>query len=153
MNFINVSKASTPELVAYFNAHSGKPPVKRFSDRKAAEKRVAALIEAAPIAAKIAHAVRPKEAATNRKQASAPAADRGKAIAASWKNKQVAAARATRHAVRVTDPKGGQGTYRSVRDAFVQLGLPLGRHIKFRGALKAAGKAEIDGFKFRLLAD
>ena len=37
-----------------------------------------------------------------------------------------------------------------MRLAFLELGLPLGRHIKFRGDLKAAGKHEIDGYKFRL---
>lgn len=72
-------------------------------------------------------------------------------IAASWKDKSVAAARATRHAVRVTDPKGGQGSYRSVREAFVVLALPLGRHIRFRSVLKSAGQATIDGHKFKLV--
>lgn len=75
---------------------------------------------------------------------------RGEKIAASWQDKRVAAARATRHAVRVTDPRGGQGSYRSVREAFMVLALPLGQHIKFRGALKASGKAEIQGHVFKL---
>ena len=79
--------------------------------------------------------------------------DRSAAIAASWKNKDVAARRATRHAVRVTDPSNGQGNYKSVREAFLVLALPLGRHIKFRGALKAAGSAEIQGFKFAIVAE
>lgn len=76
--------------------------------------------------------------------------ERGEKIAASWQDKRVAAARATRHAVRVTDPRGGQGSYRSVREAFMVLALPLGQHIKFRGALKASGKAEIQGHVFKL---
>jgi hypothetical protein len=79
--------------------------------------------------------------------------DRSAAIAASWKNKDVAARRATRHAVRVTDPSNGQGNYKSVREAFLVLALPIGRHIKFRGALKAAGSAEIQGFKFAIVAE
>jgi predicted RNA-binding Zn-ribbon protein involved in translation (DUF1610 family) len=87
--------------------------------------------------------------------------DRSAAIAASWKNKDVAARRATRHAVRVTGVgavagvTGAQGTgnYKSVREAFLVLALPLGRHIKFRGALKAAGSAEIQGFKFAIVAE
>jgi hypothetical protein len=79
--------------------------------------------------------------------------DRSAAIAASWKNKDVAARRATRHAVRVTDPRSGQGNYKSVREAFLVLALPLGQHIKFRGALKRAGSAEIQGFKFAIVAE
>jgi hypothetical protein len=86
-------------------------------------------------------------------RASKAPADRSAAIAASWKNKDVAARRATRHAVRVTDPSNGQGNYKSVREAFLVLALPLGRHIKFRGALKAAGSAEIQGFKFAIVAE
>jgi hypothetical protein len=85
-----------------------------------------------------------------RRAADKGAATRAAAIAASWQNPEVAAARATRHGVKVTGPNGGQATYKSVREAFVELGLPLGRHIKFRGALKAAGKQEIAGFKFKL---
>lgn len=41
---IDVAKASTAELVNYYNAHSGKSPIKKFADRKTAEKRVSALI-------------------------------------------------------------------------------------------------------------
>ena len=132
---MNVSTATTAELVAFYNKHSDKP-VKKFADRKTAERRVSALV--AEIEQKMA-AVRPKKAA-------AKSTDRSAAIAASWTNKQVAAARATRHAVRV-----GDKTFKSVREAFMVLALPLGQHIKFRGALKAAGKAEFAGRKFRLV--
>jgi hypothetical protein len=86
-----------------------------------------------------------------RRRAQSDNATRSAAIAASWTDKRVAAARATRHAVRVTDPRGGQGSYKSVREAFMVLALPLGQHIKFRGALKAAGKGEFSGFKFKLV--
>ena len=137
---LNISTATTAELVAFYNKHSDKP-VKKFADRKTAERRVSALV--AEIEQKMA-AVRPKKAA-------AKSSDRSAAIAASWTNKQVAAARATRHGVRVTDPRGGQGNYKSVREAFMVLALPIGQHIKFRGALKAAGKAEFGKFKFALI--
>ncbi len=40
---IDVTKATAAELVAYYNAHSGKSPIKKFADRKTAEKRVVAL--------------------------------------------------------------------------------------------------------------
>jgi hypothetical protein len=46
MNASAISSASTAELVAFFNAHSPSP-VKRFSDRKTAERRCADLIESA----------------------------------------------------------------------------------------------------------
>jgi adenylate kinase len=61
-------------------------------------------------------------------------ADRSKAIAKTWKDKGVAAARSTHHAVKV-----GGTVYRSVKDAFTQLKLPLGRRGPFRLALKAQG--------------
>jgi hypothetical protein len=77
--------------------------------------------------------------------------DRGAAIAASWQDKAVAERRAQRHAVRVQAPNGGEGNYKSVREAFMILALPLGQHIRFRGALKAAGRAEIQGHQFRLV--
>lgn len=44
MNTIDISTATTAELVAFWNAHAEKP-VKKFADRKTAERRVAALIE------------------------------------------------------------------------------------------------------------
>ena len=131
---IDVSAATTAELVAFYNKHAAKP-VNKFADRKTAERRVTQLVEQLP----------PKARA---KSAEAPRSDK---IAASWQDKSVAAARATRHGVRVTDPKGGKGSYRSVREAFMVLALPLGRHIRFRAALKAAGAAEIDGHKFALI--
>ena len=132
---LNINTATTAELVAYFNKHSAKP-VKKFADRKTAERRVAALMATLP---KQELRVKPAKKAS-------PAKDRGEAIAQSWKDKKVAAARATRHAVRVEDK-----TYKSVREAFMVLALPLGQHIKFRGALKAAGKAEFAGHKFQLV--
>lgn len=132
---LNVSTATTAELVAFYNEHNADKPVKKFADRKTAERRVSALLETTgkPV------------------RKAAASSDRSAAIAASWTNKKVAAARATRHGVRVTDPRGGQGNYKSVREAFMVLALPIGQHIKFRGALKAAGKAEFGKFKFALI--
>ena len=42
MNTVNFSSMTTPQLVSFYNRHSTKP-VKRFSDRKTAEKRCAEL--------------------------------------------------------------------------------------------------------------
>jgi hypothetical protein len=149
MNQINVSAATTAELLAFFNAHSGTAAVKRFADRKTAERRVAALLAAMPAPAPAAEK---RAAPTKKVAADKSAADRAASIALSWKDAAVAAARATRHGVRVTAKHGGSGNYRSVREAFLNLGLPLGRHIKFRGQLKAAGSAEFEGYTFKLLA-
>ena len=42
MNDVKFSSMTTPQLVSFYNRHSAKP-VKRFSDRKTAEKRCAEL--------------------------------------------------------------------------------------------------------------
>ena len=58
MKTINVKTAATSELVAFYNAHSGKPAIKKFADRATAEKRVAALLETlAPVKASLAERV------------------------------------------------------------------------------------------------
>lgn len=67
------------------------------------------------------------------------------AIAASWADPEVKAARATRHHVTVNGVE-----YRSVREAFRALGLPDSKHIKFRMDLKATGKQAFDGHVFIL---
>lgn len=138
---INVAAASMADLVAFFNEHA-VVPVKRFSDRKAAEKRVNALIEELVAAAKDAAPKATKKAA---KADKAPS-DRSAAIAASWADKNVAAARAQRNGVSVDGVE-----YRSVAAAFTALGLPMGVHIRFRGALKAAGKLSYGDHNFKLL--
>lgn len=75
---------------------------------------------------------------------------RAKAVADSWKDPKVAAARAERTGVEVTG-KGIKGTasFDSVRKAFVALGLPLVKHIKFRGDLKAAGTLAFGDYTFK----
>lgn len=136
---INVAAASMAELVAFHNQHA-VVPCKRFSDRKSAEKRVNALIaELAAMAAEKAPAKAKAERTVN--------GDRSAAIAASWCDKNVAAARAQRHAVSVNGTE-----YRSVAAAFVALGLPMGSHIRFRGALKAAGKLAYGEHNFKIVA-
>jgi len=183
---MNVSTATTAELVEFFNAHSTKP-VKKFADRKTAERRVAELIASMPAAHELTCpecggkndiTVRDVEAIFGAKHDAAdkvafchdcghdwdvktgkavrkPAKTKKEAaaaIAASWKNKEVAARRATRHAVIVTNPKGHTDVFKSVREAFLTLNLPLGRHIKFRGELKVAGRHQIHGYTFAIVA-
>ncbi len=147
---INVQAATTAQLVAFYNEHANKP-VTKFADRKTAERRVEALIAGIKFSKPSAK----RAAALADKPAAAPKAptntDRGAAIAASWQDKAVAQARATRNGVRVKAPNGGEGNYKSVREAFMILALPLGQHIKFRGNLKAAGAAEFQGYKFKIV--
>lgn len=93
---INVKTATAAELVAYYNANSGKAAIKKFADRKTAEKRVAAL--------------------------------GGETTKGTMHSKVIV-----------------NGTeYRSVKQAFEKLKLPLGRHIRFRMALKKAGKLDFE---------
>ncbi len=42
---INVASATTAELLAFFNANTGGNPVKKFADRKTAERRVQTLVD------------------------------------------------------------------------------------------------------------
>lgn len=107
---INVKTAPTAELVAYYNAHSGKSPIKKFADRQTAEKRVAALL--------------PATTKTNTK----PKGD-GTSPKAGMKTTKVSV---------------GGNEYKSTGAAFNALKLPLGRLIKFRMALKEAGKLDFE---------
>lgn len=171
MSKFDIATASMADLLAFFNSKTDKP-VKRFADRKTAERRVLALmgsapatvVAAPPVAAALASidlstapgltaGANPKDTedmakkpAKAKKAAKKPAADRSKAVAASWADKKVATARATHNAVKV----GGE-TYKSTRAAFKALDLPPGRCISFRGKLKASGAETFttdDGKKF-----
>ena len=120
MNTIaNISTATTAELVSFYNDNCekvGKAAVKRFADRKTAEKRVAALMAElpAPVAAKRTAA---------------------EGIAASWKNPEVATKRLTRNGCMVNCVE-----FKSVWEAFQAMNLGNSNAaIKFRMALKAAG--------------
>jgi hypothetical protein len=60
-------------------------------------------------------------------------------VARSWGDASVKAARTTKHGVTVK--AGGKTTeHKSVAAAFKALGLPMPKHIKFRGKLKASRK-------------
>lgn len=87
-----------------------------------------------------------------KKVAAAKPADRSAAIAASWQDKKVRAARISRTAVKV-----GGTEYRSVGEAFRELGLPLGQCIRFRMELKASESGRLTftdekGKKFNFIA-
>jgi hypothetical protein len=60
-------------------------------------------------------------------------------VARSWGDESVKAARLTKHSVTVK--AGGKTTeHKSVASAFKALGLPMPKHIAFRGKLKVSGK-------------
>jgi hypothetical protein len=150
-----ITEMTTSEMVAEYNSLTGKS-IKKFSDRKTGERQLASARQMAETKALLQGvASKPKaEAATKpaapKEKKSKPAPhvnidSRSTAVAASWTNKAVAASRAVRTNVSVA------GTvYRSVREAFEQLKLPLGQHIKFRMELKAEGVKtfEHDGKKY-----
>ena len=146
-------------------------PVKRFADRAAAEKRVQRLLDfiaedatddaVTEVVPGFSHCPNCEVHLSNgyhdgvTKQYTCLACDhefgpslrgnnhakRAAAIMETWKDPSVAAARAKRHGVRVAKD-GKVSEFRSVRAAFVALGLPLNKHIQFRMELKAAGKIE-----------
>lgn len=171
----NIAGLTSAQLVELFNAvrPADTAEVKRFSDRKAAERRVLAVLpvgngecphcgaDASSITAagpenttlgqecSVCH-----ECATTwnnatgkvRKDRSATNPSAAAAIAASWGDKAVYAARITRHAVVVDGV-----TFKSVRAAFAALGLPMGRHISFRGLLKAEGEINAFGKQWAII--
>jgi hypothetical protein len=72
-------------------------------------------------------------------------------IAKSWEDPEVAAKRAQRHGVEVTVDGGEKLYFGSVRKAYVQLGLPLSGHIKFRMHLKENGKVKENGRSWKVV--
>lgn len=173
-----ITLAKTAELVAFYNANAVKT-VTKFADRATAEKRVAQMITDMVAAAQFCpmcdtlfnyghdityagaegtkagenyfhhHCGKTFRPDGSVPKASAPAsADRSAAISATWADPEVAAARAARHKVFVE----GRGEYRSVKAAFIALGLPVSKHIPFRMKLKASGQALFDRHSFVVVA-
>jgi len=145
---LNITTATTAELVAFYNANAATA-VKKFADRKTAERRVSTLIESLQVAAKkVSKPKAPKVYKTHE--------ERSEAIAKSWLVPATKAKRVTRHSVDVVTPEGLRMGFRSTKEAFEVLELPLGQHIRFRGQLKQAGTKEFaanDGaYKFILTA-
>jgi hypothetical protein len=139
---MNISTASAAELVAFFNANcerAGMKPVKKFADRKTAERRVDAMIAALP-AAKIDKDEKPSGSISE-------------GVKASWSNPEVKAARSER--TNIFAGRAGQEMqyFRSVREAFRFFGLPDSKHIKFRMAFKAGTQDAFEGVTFAQAVD
>ena len=137
---MNVFEMKTSELVAWYNEHSDKP-VKKFSDRATAEARVQKLYDElnAPCIVDVEEDVQQLEADTRAKMSAAQRS--------TWADPEVRLARCTRNKVLVDGQE-----YNSVRAAFLEKGLPLGKHITFRGQLKKAKVIEeAFGYKWELV--
>lgn len=141
----DVKAATGPELVAAYNKLTGQN-IKKFADRKTAEKRWAEALAAAVAAREEKAAAQGAKAPKAKKEATEPV-DRSAAIAASWADPEVRAKRAERTHVKVNGVE-----YPSVRQAFQALGLPDSKHIKFRMELKSAGKLAFEGKTFITVA-
>lgn len=164
----DIKNAKTGELVTFYNAHNPSKPVNRFADRKTAEKRCIAILEAvAALGEDTPAAPVPAVKVKGRKVAEKPEVDtdamsdeefkahmlggvqekerksNAAGIAASWANADVYNARLTRNAVVVT-VNNSHAEFKSVRAAFAQLNLPDSKHIRFRMKLKEAKKATFE---------
>lgn len=118
----SIETLTNAELVTEYNRCAAVleiAPVKRFSDRKSALRRVASLLAQMP-------EEKPAEAKRTRSEG----------IAASWLNPEVAAKRQTKNAVTVNDR-----LFSSTHKAFMTLGLGSSSQcIRFRVQLKQEGK-------------
>lgn len=167
---INVKTATIAELVAFYNKHADKQ-VKKFQDRATAERRVSELLAtltnfAPPSPSRVAAAQEDSQPALHPIATAivsesggkkGRAANNNEAVRKSWELDHVRAARSARHAVAVEETTEDRcvshGLYKSTFKAFVALGLPLAKHTTFRAKLKKEGKAEINGFHFRLVEE
>lgn len=125
-------------LIDFYNANverflEGGKPVKRFPKKEVAIERCVALAQ------KIVDA--PNAPAKTREPGQTSAA-----IAQTWDDPAVRAARTARHHVKV-----GDVVYRSVAAAFKALNLDFKHHAKFRAQLVNGEANEFDGHKFRIV--
>jgi hypothetical protein len=135
-NTADLQAASMTELVEFYN-HNADKPVSRFSDRKAAERRVAKLVEENTGKQLEAPEASPEEKADETKRSQA------EGITASWTDPKVREARSSRIHITVDGEE-----FSSVRKAFLEFALPLNEHIIFRGNLREAGELESYGKKW-----
>lgn len=122
----NVSAMTTAAMVAEYNSLTGKS-IKKFSSRAAGEKQLEAARTKAGVAAIKEVVAKVVKAKVEKKETT----NRADAIKKSWTDPKVAAARSER-----THVKASGKMFRSVKQAFEELGLPLEKHIRFRMQLK-----------------
>ncbi len=187
-----INEMSTPEMVAEYNALTGKA-IKKFSSRPAGEEQ----LRKARLATGIVVANIPAETKINERACpqcerddgnvsvagpeGTPAGrrlhcfecdieyyyggkihvknenanqSRSEAIRKSWSVVETYEQRRLRDKVHVSYVAAGkpiEQTYKSVRAAFIDLELPLAKHIKFRMDLKASGSASFEGYNFKIV--
>ncbi|HET8686261.1 MAG TPA: hypothetical protein VFM18_06305, partial [Methanosarcina sp.] len=123
--------------VAEYNQLTGKS-IKKFSSRAAGEKQLEAARKAVapkkpvPVLSPAKSKGKGKQMEQGKKEINV---NRSKAIGDSWNDPAIAEKRTKRDHVSVSY-EGNKDIYRSVKEAFEKLGLPLGKHIGFRMILK-----------------
>lgn len=131
-----IASLTTAEIVVAYNERAialSETEVKRFSDRKAAERRLAAIL------------ARFEEAFPADKEEKKAKRSAAEGIAASWKNPEIAEKRMTRNTVLVNGEE-----FESFRKAWAACGFDDKKHIKNRMALKQNGTLTVGEFKFEL---
>ena len=141
----DIAKATVPEILKKYNELNPDKPVKRFADRPTAEKRLRAALKAQVNAAVAAKPAKPPKATPAGSAAKKPRKERApgeKPARAARVKKPAGPSRADERYVRHHVSVAGK-EYRSVLQAFQELGLPVEKHIKFRIELKTSpeGKA------------
>lgn len=135
VTIITIATLTTAEIVAAYNERAvalSETEVKRFADRKTAEKRLAAIL------ARHAEAF-PVEAEPKAKRSAS------EGIAASWKKPEVAQARMTRNHVMLNGEE-----FKSFRQAWAAAGLDDKKHIKYRLELKEKGVLVVGENRFEI---
>lgn len=163
------------EMIAWYNSNTTNV-VKKFADRKTAERRCTALkmslavknyeldfdmdvveeepaskvkqqaIKIGKISAPMHKNTKSAEAINEKKAQVVGHRTLSEAIRESWKDSTTAVKRSARNKVEVDGQE-----YPSVRQAFIDLNLPLEKHIKFRMELKAAGKLKAFDHKWVII--
>lgn len=144
----DIDEMTGSELVKAYNAITGSE-VKRFSNTVVGRKRVKDALEAQGKGDKKTQDdgneaqddTAKKPTAKKAKQPVDPDASSARRAAAqskSWTDPEVREKRRQRNGVRVR-----KEDYRSVKQAFEMLGLPLAKHIKFRAELKASPEGKL----------
>lgn len=125
----DVRSATLKDLVEFWNSRNTEEPITKFASRKTAEAKVIGIIEMQKDAHK-------------------------RAVAETWKDPAVAAARNSKDGVLVAYG-GFSNSFKSTREAFDVLSLPMSKCIRFRGGLKAKGRAIFswDGVDYKFFID
>jgi hypothetical protein len=135
-----VKELSTADLLGEYNMLTGQN-VKRFSSRAEGERRLLKIMQ--ELGAKGAEkelAMLPEEENPHKRDAI------NEKIKISWDNPKVREKRLNRQHIKVDGT-----TYKSVKEAFIKLGMPIGSHIRFRMKLKKAKTLVVENRTWEVL--